>query len=301
MSGPATPRLAPETGTFITELDAAVEAHMDWTRRILRCAVLRESPGEDVLAPRAHTLCRFGNWFASQRAHFDAVDAAAAQRAADVHREMHDSIRSICTDIVSGRAGQAEALLGFEQSQSELLRVLAGFKTLILSSAVRHDPLTGLPLRHGMENDFALCRKEARRNGSRLYLAMIDIDHFKRINDSYGHPVGDEVLRHLAATMRRVLRGNEPLYRFGGEEFLWLMQCRSAAEAGLSAQRLVTSIRGTPVPTADARTIRVTATLGLARAGEEEELDDVLERADHALYEGKRAGRDRYVIAGEEQ
>jgi diguanylate cyclase (GGDEF)-like protein len=100
--------------------------------------------------------------------------------------------------------------------------------------------------------------------------------------------------------MRRVLRGNEPLYRFGGEEFLWLMQCRSAAEAGLSAQRLVTSIRGTPVPTADARTIRVTATLGLARAGEEEELDDVLERADHALYEGKRAGRDRYVIAGEE-
>ena len=97
---------------------------MDWTRRILRCAVLRESPGEDVLAPRAHTLCRFGNWFASQRAHFDAVDAAAAQRAADVHREMHDSIRSICTDIVSGRAGQAEALLGFEQSQSELLRVL---------------------------------------------------------------------------------------------------------------------------------------------------------------------------------
>jgi len=55
---------------------------------------------------------------------------------------------------------------------------------------------------------------------------MIDIDHFKRINDSYGHPVGDMVLRHLADTMKRTLRSNEPLYRFGGEEFIWLMQVR---------------------------------------------------------------------------
>ncbi len=143
------PELSPETDLFIAEPDAAVEAHMNWTRRILRCVVLRDSPGEDVLAPMAHTLCRFGGWFMSNRSHFEALDSAAALRIENVHRAMHDAIRTICADVLAGRAGQTADLEAFEQSQSELLGLLARLKTLILSNAVRHDPLTGLPLRYG--------------------------------------------------------------------------------------------------------------------------------------------------------
>lgn len=291
------PDLSPETDTFIAELDAAVEAHMDWTRRILRCSVLRTSPGEDVLAPVAHTLCRFGCWFISNRSHFDAIDAQAAQRVEAVHQAMHDAIRSICTDVLAGKPGESTNLEAFEQSQSELLVLLAQFKTLFLSNAVRHDPLTGLALRYGIEHDFILCQKDARRNRSLLYVVMIDVDHFKRINDSYGHPVGDLVLRHLANTMKRTLRSNEPLYRFGGEEFLWLMQCNSVDEAELSANRLLTTLRATPIPIADGQSVTLTVTLGLAQVGEQEELSSAVKRADVALYEGKNAGRDRYVIA----
>jgi len=291
------PDLSLETNTFIAELDAAVEAHMNWTRRILRCAVLRTSPGEDVLAPLAHTLCRFGCWFISHRSHFDAIDAQAAQQVETVHRAMHDAIRSICADVLAGQPGQNANLEAYEQSQSELLGLLARFKTLILSSAVRQDPLTGLPLRYGIEHDFTLYQKDARRNRSLLYVVMIDIDHFKRINDSYGHPVGDMALRHLANTMKRTLRGNEPLYRFGGEEFLWLMQCNSVGEAEQSALRLLTTIRTTPVPIGDGQPITLTVTLGLAQVGEQEELSSAIKRSDVALYEGKNAGRDRYVIA----
>ncbi len=115
-----------------------------------------------------------------------------------------------------------------------------------------NDPLTGLPLRYGIESDFDHCQKDALRNHSLLYVVMIDIDHFKRINDSYGHPVGDMVLRHLAGTLKQNLRGNEPLYRYGGEEFLWLMQCKSVEEAKQSAHRLLSTIRTTPIPIADA-------------------------------------------------
>jgi len=291
------PDLSLETNTFIAELDAAVEAHMNWTRRILRCAVLRTSPGEDVLAPLAHTLCRFGCWFISHRSHFDAIDAQAAQQVETVHQAMHDAIRSICADVLAGQPGQNANLEAYEQSQSELLGLLARFKTLILSSAVRQDPLTGLPLRYGIEHDFTLYQKDARRNRSLLYVVMIDIDHFKRINDSYGHPVGDMALRHLANTMKRTLRGNEPLYRFGGEEFLWLMQCNSVGEAEQSALRLLTTIRTTPVPIGDGQPITLTVTLGLAQVGEQEELSSAIKRSDVALYEGKNAGRDRYVIA----
>lgn len=292
------PELSPETEILIAELDAAVEAHMNWNRRILRCVVLKTLPGEDVLDPLAHTLCRFGRWFAANRAHFEALDAAAAQHVDVVHQVMHDAIRSICSDVLGGHPGNPAQLDAFEQSQSELLASLAQFKTLILSSAVRRDPLTGLPMRYGIEHDFSLYQNDARRNRSLLYVVMIDVDHFKRINDSYGHPAGDRVLRHLADTMKRNLRGNEPLYRFGGEEFLWLMQCKSVEEAEQSAQRLLTTIRTTAVPLRDGQSLTLTITLGLAQVGEGEELASAIKRSDDALYQGKHAGRDRYVIAG---
>lgn len=289
--------LAPETSTLIAELDAAVVAHMDWTRRVLRCVVLRTSPGDDVLTPQAHSLCRFGSWYRSSRERFEALDPSAAQRIDTVHRAMHDAIRAICTDTLAAQPGSVGDLDAFEQSQTELLGLLARFKTLILSNAIRDDPLTGLPLRYGLESDFIHHLKDARRNGNQLYVVMIDVDRFKRINDRYGHPVGDRVLCHLANTLKSSLRGNEPLYRFGGEEFLWLMQCKSVDEAGQSAGRLLATIRSTPVPVGGDSFVTLTVTLGLALADEREALASTIQRADRALYQGKNAGRDRYVIA----
>jgi diguanylate cyclase (GGDEF)-like protein len=290
------PDLSPEIDRLITELDVSVEAHMNWTRRVLRFAVLRTPPGEDILAPMAHTLCELGKWYKANLAHFVSIDPVAAHRVERVHQAVHDAIRTICTDMLAGRPGKDADLLAFEQSQSELLALLARFKTSILSNAARHDPLTGLPLRYGIEGDFAMQQKDARRNRHLFYVALIDIDHFKRINDSYGHPVGDRVLRDLADTMNRNLRSNEPLYRFGGEEFLWLMQCKTAGEAEQSAHRLLSTLRTTPIPIAKDQSVTLTVTLGMAQVGDHEELASALERADVALYKGKETGRDRFVI-----
>ncbi len=293
------PDFSPETADFISELDAAVEAHMDWSRRVLRCAVLRTSPGEDVLAPLAHTLCGFGRWFGSNTTHFQKLDAPNTRRLDAVHQAMHDAIRSICIDVMAGRPGQGTDLEAFEKTQSELISLLAGFKTRFLASAARHDPLTALPLRYGIEDEFTQVQKNCRRNKTQLYVGMIDADHFKRINDGYGHPVGDIALCHLANTLKRIVRPNEPLFRFGGEEFLLLMQCRSREAAATAAQRIVQTVRGAPVPIAQGDALTLTITLGLARAGDDETMADAVERADKALYAGKQAGRDRYVIADE--
>lgn len=85
--------------------------------------------------------------------------------------------------------------------------------------------------------------------------------------------------------------------QFGGEEILWLMQCKSVDEAEQSALRLVTTIRTTPISIAGVQPITLTVTLGLAQVGDEEELSSAIKRSDVALYEGKNAGRDRFVIA----
>ena len=285
------------TDIFIAELDAAVEAHMNWTRRILRCAVLHAAPGNDVIDPLAHTLCRFGAWFMENREQFEGLDPTATHRVEQVHVTMHDAIRSICHNILAGQPGQSSDLDAFESSQAELLKLLASFKTLILSQAVRSDPLTGLPLRYSIENDFGMCQKETQRTRTLLYVVMIDIDHFKRINDTYGHPVGDTVLRHLVDTLKRTLRSNEPLYRYGGEEFLWLLRCQSPEEAKQSARRVLATVGTTPVPIAHDETCRLTITLGLARVGDAEDLTSAIRRADQALYEGKNLGRNRFVFA----
>jgi diguanylate cyclase (GGDEF)-like protein len=291
------PALSPDTDTFITEFDAAIEAHMEWTRRILRCAVLHTSPGEDVLSPVAHTLCRFGRWFLLNREHFDTIDVNCVERIEVMHQKMHDAIRLICSNVIKGKPGEIADLEAFEHSQSDLLSALAKLKTLTLSNAARHDPLTGLPLRYGIESDFTLCRNDAQRNRTLLFVVMIDADHFKRINDNYGHPAGDAVLRHMALTLKLSRRNNDPLYRFGGEEFLLLMRCASVGEARQSAERIVNKMRTTPVPITDGKLLKLTVTLGLAQVGEQEDIDSAIKRADAALYEGKGRGRDCYVIS----
>ena len=293
------PDFSLETADFISALDAAVEAHMDWSRRVLRCAVLRTSPGEDVVAPLAHTLCSFGAWFGSNRKHFQKLDAPGTRRLDAVHQTMHDAIRSICIDVMAGRPGQSADLDAFERTQSELINRLAEFKTRFLASAARHDPLTGLPLRYGIEDEFTQVQKNCRRQKTQLYVGMIDADHFKRINDSYGHSVGDVALCHLADTLRRIVRPNEPLFRFGGEEFLLLMQCRTREAATIAAQRIVQTVRSAPLPMVKGDALNLTITMGLARAGNDEAMADAVERADKALYAGKEAGRDCYVIADE--
>ena len=122
-----------ETTHFINELDAAIEAHMGWVRRVLRCAVMGTSPGDDVLDPLAHTLCHFGHWFVSNKPKFEQLDAQKTQRLEAVHQNMHDAIRAICIELMAGRGGHGSDLDVFEQAQSELETVLVEFKQQILA------------------------------------------------------------------------------------------------------------------------------------------------------------------------
>lgn len=289
--------LPPQAVEFLQELDAAVEAHQDWSRRILRCAVLGTSPGEDVLHPSAHRICHFGRWFSENRVQLERLDQQKANRVGISHQCMHDSIRSLCIDMLKHRSGKKDDLDQFESSQSELLELLASLKTLHLANAGHRDVLTGLPSRYGIEIEFSQFKNACQRNNMQCYVGIIDVDHFKRVNDLFGHPVGDIVLRHLASTLRGVVRANEPLFRFGGEEFLVLMQCESADEATAAAQRIVDAVRTTEITTPLGDRLALTVTLGIAKVSETEELSRAIDRADQALYAGKHAGRDRYVVS----
>jgi len=283
---------------FSLELDAAMQAHLEWSRRVLNCAVCHTSPGSDALALNAHTLCRFGRWLSDNAKSITALDPKRAKSLIAEHKLMHDSVRAICSRILKGKPGKESDLVTFEKTQTQLIDLLAYFKTLAVTRCSQIDALTGLPLRHSMDHDFNLLRECSQRNNKTLCVMMIDLDYFKLINDKYGHDAGDAVLQTLAESLKQTLRASDVAYRFGGEEFLLLTQL-ATTDIKVVAQRVLVAIRALVITLPNNETIQVTATIGIARAIDNDNLASVIKRADAALYKGKESGRDCYVLSEE--
>ncbi len=286
---------------FVQELDAAMQAHLEWSRRILRCAVLHASPGDDALKPEAHTLCRFGRWLDQYQSSIESLDEKSAKLLIAEHRAMHDAVRALCSCILAGQRGQVDDLEMFENKQTHLIELLAHFKTLAVTRSSQIDALTGLALRHNMEHDFDILRKNSQRHRESIGVLMVDVDHFKSINDQHGHDGGDTVLKHLAEVLKQTLRENDFAYRFGGEEFILLMQFAHPEDAEFAAQRVLDAVRRLSIMLPNDRIVEPTVTVGIAIAGRRETLCNVIQRADTALYEGKASGRNCFVIAGDSE
>ena len=159
------------------------------------------------------------------------------------------------------------------------------------------DPLTGVLARNGLSEQGARLMAESRRHGRPLSALLMDMDHFKSVNDSLGHQAGDSLLRHLAERARLVLRGEDVLARLGGDEFVALLPSTDVAGARVVAERLRDALNhahmlfhGQEVP--------APLSIGVAQLRtEDDSLETLLKRADQAMYSAKRAGGDRVELA----
>ncbi len=160
------------------------------------------------------------------------------------------------------------------------------------------DPLTGLHNRRYMAGQLgALVRRATHPGGEPVSALLIDIDHFKRVNDTFGHDVGDEVLREFAVRLATNVRAIDLACRLGGEEFVVIMPDSDLAAAYKVAERLRLHISGSPfrVQGAD-EALAVTVSIGVAVTGAEGDTPDALiKRADSAVYDAKRAGRNQVI------
>ncbi|TDB93488.1 GGDEF domain-containing protein, partial [Nonomuraea longispora] len=165
-----------------------------------------------------------------------------------------------------------------------------------LQAAARTDAKTGLLNAAAWQREADTEIVRSRRTGDTLALLIIDIDHFKRVNDAHGHLVGDQVLVGVAATLRNQLRDYDVVGRFGGEEFVVLLPGADSHEARRVAERLRTRIGHMAIPADDAL-IRITISVGVALIGVHgDDLIELLAAADLALYRAKELGRDRVCV-----
>jgi diguanylate cyclase (GGDEF)-like protein len=156
------------------------------------------------------------------------------------------------------------------------------------------DALTSLHNRRWFDANFPRFLQRHQMDGKPLSVFMLDIDHFKKFNDAYGHAAGDLVLSEVAATMQAQLRPTDSCARMGGEEFLVILPDTDAAGAVVAADRLRKAIRDTALALSDGKPLpALTVSIGVAQAGAEEKASDMVSRADAALYRAKNGGRDR--------
>jgi diguanylate cyclase (GGDEF)-like protein len=159
------------------------------------------------------------------------------------------------------------------------------------------DGLTGLYNRRAAEAGMQAQWKRWQRDRQPFALALVDLDHFKRINDQLGHPVGDEALAHAARVLQQAVRADDMVARFGGEEFIVLMPGANLAPAHALGERLCQRLRQQPLSAGDS-VISITASVGVAEVVQPDaDAIQVLRRADQALYRAKAAGRDRVEVA----
>ena len=166
-------------------------------------------------------------------------------------------------------------------------------RTAELERLAMIDALTGLPNRRHFQARAEMEVEAARRGGHDLHVLAIDLDHFKAVNDTFGHAAGDAALAAVAAALTRCLRPLDFCCRLGGEEFVVLLSAATAGEARAVAARLCRTIAETPI-VHEGTAIPVTASVGIARLAEgEDTIDPALDRADRALYRAKGEGRNR--------
>jgi len=230
------------------------------------------------------------------------LDRFTTESTALLEKAEEESNPDALNDVFKAMTVSSSWLLGeVEQMRGELERTrtqLDSMQTQLQKAEhlAVSDPLTSLPNRRGLEAVLAREVSRARRHKLPLSLALLDIDHFKRINDTHGHAAGDKALTHFAQMIRQRIRDVDVLGRFGGEEFLLVMPDTPLIGAEFGVNRLLGAMRNAPLELPDARLILLFSA-GVAQLEPDEDLEGLIARADGAMYAAKSAGRARVAVA----
>lgn len=203
--------------------------------------------------------------------------------------------------VEGGQTDRAAALKQLESDVQDIAKHVAlALKHVYLARYAVRDRLTNLYNRAQLREDLAAQLTGRGRARSRCSLLMLDIDHFKKVNDTYGHLTGDRVLQGVSEVLADAVRSGESCYRYGGEEFTILLPRSRAGDAAILAERIRRRVAELDWKADDA-SVKVTLSIGIAQDhGDVRKGEDLIALADGALYQAKNAGRDRVVVCNQE-
>ena len=278
---------------LLRDLDAGIDAHTAWLKQLHRALVCATPPDSADMASDAHRRCAFGRWFyAEARVGLEQWSDGLGGIEA-THQTMHERARALL-------AGRQAAATPDPADYDVFMDAAILFKTevralqfRIMADICLVDHLTGAWNRNSMFQRLAEEQERVARNHHACCLCMMDLDHFKQINDRHGHAAGDRVLHQVVELVGGYLRKYDAIFRYGGEEFLLCLPNSSANDAVAAMDRIRAGLERLAIALPGGETIQVTASFGVAAVAVERSVEENIKVADQALFCAKLRGRNQ--------
>ena len=274
------------------------ESHLEWMARLVDAVRDRAGDGMPELDPNA---CQFGRWLAAEgpRLIRDRSHVAQIQH---LHEAMHRVVSEVGSIMTHPRASSPiYALLRKAETFSlELGNEISLLNSVVIMSVYNKDPLTGFLNRRFLDRVLVNQMEIAKATETPFSVIMFDLDHFKQLNDGYGHQTGDRALEHVAALVRDSLRQSDLVFRFGGEEFLLVAPSTALAPARQLAEKLRERLASAPLP--HTPPLPLSASFGVVEVNpasyevvDQRHVHEVIAACDARLYAAKHSGRNCVV------
>lgn len=279
-----------ELQSVIAQLKEALYNHQQWHGNLIRSLVCKQPGDKHDINPTAHTECRFGQWYYGKapeklRNHPGFISMG------DEHQRMHHLARLL---LIAADNGEPISTLDFDNFANALERLrleIFALERELEDSLFNHDSLTGAITRFGILPTLREQQELVKRHAQLCYIAMIDLDNFKAVNDLHGHAAGDRVLAASVRYLIQHLRPYDKVFRYGGEEFLLCMPYTELASGSDRIRQLSEGLAALDIEIGEKEPVRITASFGLALLDPEIPVGASIDRADKALYAAKAAGR----------
>jgi diguanylate cyclase len=274
------------------ELERAIVDHIGWLKGWHRALICHVPFEHQELSADAHRLCAFGRWY-YLTSHEELRQDPELAEIGRLHREMHRQARKLGLKAQAGVAIPTELYESFIDGQIEFSSRIQVLRNKVTGYRHRVDPLLNIAGRQVMYPVLLQEQERVKRTGQPCTLALLDLDKSKRMNDTHGHLVGDEVPKRVTTYLRDGLRVNDSLFRYGGEEFLMCLPNTSLEQASEMLERLRRGLGQLSVKIDGEPALNIRISGGLSALYPDVSIDKAIESVDLALCQAKREGRDR--------
>jgi diguanylate cyclase len=277
------------------QLEFASYWHDKWSADLARTIICRLPYDQRDVAEDSHHQCRFGQWYYGNELKIihDHPSFVAIEKE---HTHMHKLARQLLIATTQDGPGSLIEYDNFRNSLDQMHLEIITLKRELDESLHNRDALTGAENRNGLLTTLRELRELVKRSVYECAVIIMDVDHFKTINDNFGHVVGDQVLVWLVRNLKLHMRPYDRVYRYGGDEFLISMPNTNFQNAETLVERMLTGIAASAPATTEQKKVFITVSFGVAQLDSDISVEESINRADEALYVAKRSGRNRACV-----